>query len=45
MLIHSGFTHDNVLRLLKTDIDFTSNVWVSDGFFVDVIFEEIKEKK
>lgn len=40
MMIHTGFAHDNVLRMLKTDIDFTSNVWVSDEFFIDVIFEE-----
>ncbi|EAS06714.2 PTEN tumor-suppressor protein C2 domain protein (macronuclear) [Tetrahymena thermophila SB210] len=45
MLIHTGFTHDNVLRLLKTDIDFTSNVYVSDGFFIDLLFEEIGANK
>lgn len=45
MLIHTGFTHDNVLRLLKSDIDFTSNVYVSDGFFIDIIFEEVGAKQ
>lgn len=45
MMVHTGFAHDNVLRLLKTDIDFTSNVEVSDAFFIDIIFEEKVDKK
>lgn len=42
MLIHTGFTHDNFIRLLKSDIDFTDNVYVSDDFFLDIIFDEVE---
>jgi len=34
---------DNVLRLLKKDIDFTGNATVSDKFFIDIIFDNLKE--
>ncbi len=43
-MLNTSFVHDNVLRLLKSDIDFTSNVEVSDRFFLDVIFKEVKEQ-
>jgi len=43
-MLHTGFAHDNVIRLLRNEIDFTSNITVDDDFFIDLIFEEIPEK-
>lgn len=40
MMVNTAFTYGNVLRLLKKDIDFTSNVAVSDKFFIDIIFDD-----
>ena len=44
-MIHTGFAKDNVIRLFKKDIDFTTNSEVSDNFFIDVIFEELAVEK
>jgi hypothetical protein len=44
-MVNTGFAHDNVIRLIKTDIDFAANVFVSDNFFIDIIFEENGNKK
>jgi hypothetical protein len=37
-MINTNFVHDNVLRLLKKDIDFTPNIKVPDNMYIDLIF-------
>ena len=44
LMLHTGFAHDNVIRLFRNEIDLTSNIAVDDDFFIDLIFEEIPEK-
>ncbi|KRX04032.1 C2 domain [Pseudocohnilembus persalinus] len=47
-MIHTNFIHNNVLRLLKKDIDFTNNVEVPENFFMDIIFidqDSLKQQK
>ena len=38
-VIHTGFIFDNVIRLYKKDIGFSSSARVSEDFFIDFIFE------
>jgi len=39
-MFHTAFVHDNVIRLLRKDIDFTKNFKVSENFFLDLILDD-----